>query len=173
MLSFYKYYLMDETIQYDPSILRPGVKRVKYNDNETVMFNDLISLLGGEDNIALLEIEDMSFSEDDNFVNMKYRVIYEGDYRRTSRVRINRLYSDDDDYWFLKKCGDRRATLFLHKSPVQLDIHLKFIIRWGILEKKLNLCYNMYRWCIILVTPFFYEGGAKNPLKGHIVEVSC
>ena len=71
---------------------------MKYNDNEKVMFNDLISLLGGEENIAFLQIEDMSFSEDDNFVNMKYRVIYEEDYRRTNRARIVSLYAYDDDY---------------------------------------------------------------------------
>jgi hypothetical protein len=52
---------------------------------------------------------------------VKYRVIYEEDYQRTERVRVNCLYADDDDYWFLKKCGYRRATLFLClKAPTSL-----------------------------------------------------
>lgn len=97
-MTFCKYHLMDETVWYNSSIVRPGVKRVKYNDNETVMLKELVSLLGGESNIAFLKIEDMSFSKDGNFVNVKYRVIYEEDYQRTERVRVNCLYSDDDDY---------------------------------------------------------------------------
>lgn len=42
-----------------------------------------------------------------------------------------------------------------------------------IIWKNLNKYDIIKQWRIILVITDYCEGGAKNPLKGHICEVSC
>ena len=93
------YHLVDEVVSTCPAIVRKGIKKVRYSDNDGSMLKELIEKLGGENNVAFLKVVDMDFDrKNSNVVNMKFVYISECDFQYASQIRTHQLYADDDDY---------------------------------------------------------------------------